>query len=629
MRRSRPTLVFAPSLLPLVLGLLLAGSAGATVFPVTDGGDAGPGTLRDALTQAQSDLTATSASPHVIDFSALSPPVVISLASRITLHNTHVDLMGLGMADLVLDASGFSDTIFSVEDGSTMTLRAMTLQNASAVTSGGAVALDEFTALTAIDVFFFNNSSESGGAIRAGDNSMLVVTRCVFESNSTINDGGAINAGGGLGNSTTIENSIFRGNVASDALQTHGRGGGVIITDGSFTVVNSLFSGNGSVRSGSGLSIGPAATGSLLNSTLAGNVSGTGGALNVNGSLAMGNTIVARNLSLDPARDVDESTPTNTLGGNLIGDNTGAATTFPAGLPNANLDYVGTAAAPLDPLFRVDVPSTLTMPSTGGDLRLTGGVGVDGGIDAIAPPALPALGGNPRILGASVDIGAYEDPLSSFQITSDANDPSVTGESVTVTWSAIGTAGPPTGTVTVTDGASLATCSSDVATGSCNLVLPTAGARTLTAGYSGDATYASASDTEPHQVDPAATSTTITGFDPASAQLAGHSLRVFFAVAPVAPGAGTPTGQVTVADGSGATCTAPVAAGFCDLVTLAAGERAFVASYEGDGNFLPSESPPATIQVATVLEIPTLGTLALTVLGLLLAGMAVRRISAA
>jgi len=61
---------------------------------------------------------------------------------------------------------------------------------------------------------------------------------------------------------------------------------------------------------------------------------------------------------------------------------------------------------------------------------------------------------------------------------------------------------------------------------------------------------------------------------------------------------------------------------------MAAGERSFVASYEGDGNFLPSESPPATIQVVTVLEIPTLGTLALTVLSLLLAGMAVRRFSA-
>ncbi len=350
----------------LALGLLLAGSAGATTFYVTVSGDTGPGTLRAALTAAQADASATAASPHVIDFSALPSPTVISLGSRITLHFTHVDLVGLGMADLVLDASGFNSTIFSVEDGSTMTLRDMTLRGATASTSGGAVALDQYTGLTALDVYFLNNSSENGGAIRAGDNSTLAVTRCVFDSNSTNNYGGAISAGGGAGNVTTIENSVFRGNVASDAGQTHGQGGGVIITDGSFEIVNSVFSGNGSVESGSGLRIGPAASGDLLNSTLSGNVSGTGGALNVRGTVNMGNTIVARNLSTDPARDVDESTPTHSLGGNLIGDNTGAATTFPAGLPNGNGDYVGTAAAPLDPLFREDVPSTLTTVSTGG-----------------------------------------------------------------------------------------------------------------------------------------------------------------------------------------------------------------------------------------------------------------------
>ncbi len=69
-----------------------------------------------------------------------------------------------------------------------------------------------------------------------------------------------------------------------------------------------------------------------------------------------------------------------------------------------------------------------------------------------------------------------------------------------VAWSISGIAGAPTGTVTVTDSASAATCSAAVGVGSCVIVLPNGGARTLTASYSGDATYAAATDTEPHQV---------------------------------------------------------------------------------------------------------------------------------
>jgi hypothetical protein len=81
----------------------------------------------------------------------------------------------------------------------------------------------------------------------------------------------------------------------------------VIITHGPFEIVNSVFSGNGWVRSGSGVSIAPSASGNLLNSTLSRNVSGTGGGLNVNGTVSLGNTTVARNLSLHPARDVEET----------------------------------------------------------------------------------------------------------------------------------------------------------------------------------------------------------------------------------------------------------------------------------------------------------------------------------
>ena len=54
----------------------------------------------------------------------------------------------------------------------------------------------------------------------------------------------------------------------------------------------------------------------------------------------------------------------------------------------------------------------------------------------------------------------------------------------------------------------------------------------------------------------------------------------------VTSGAGTPTGNVTVSDGS-ASCTATVAAGSCNLASFTAGTKTITVSYSGDGQFAP------------------------------------------
>src|SRR5437773_242560 len=68
--------------------------------------------------------------------------------------------------------------------------------------------------------------------------------------------------------------------------------------------------------------------------------------------------------------------------------------------------------------------------------------------------------------------------------------------------------------------------------------------------------------------------------------------------APVAhPGSGTPTGTVSVNDGTGASCSAPVAAGGCSLTSTTAGAKTLTATYSGDSNFNTSTSPGAPHQV--------------------------------
>ncbi|HEX5041663.1 MAG TPA: Ig-like domain repeat protein [Candidatus Polarisedimenticolaceae bacterium] len=171
-------------------------------------------------------------------------------------------------------------------------------------------------------------------------------------------------------------------------------------------------------------------------------------------------------------------------------------------------------------------------------------------------------------------------------ITADTPDPSVAGQAVSVSFSvsgAVPVAGPPTGNVTVSDGAGNS-CVAPVSAGSCTLTLSTAGAKTLTASYAGDTSYAASSGNAAHTVDKASTATSITLASP-DPSVSGQSVSVGFSVSPLSPGAGTPTGMVTVSDGQGASCSASVAAGTCALVFPTAGTRSLTASYAGDASF--------------------------------------------
>ena len=69
-------------------------------------------------------------------------------------------------------------------------------------------------------------------------------------------------------------------------------------------------------------------------------------------------------------------------------------------------------------------------------------------------------------------------------------------------------------------------------------------------------------------------------------------MTVNYAVAVTLPGAGTPTGNVTVSDGTDS-CTGTVAAGTCSITLNTAGARTLTATYAGDGNFTGSTSAGA------------------------------------
>src|SRR5439155_1463270 len=156
---------------------------------------------------------------------------------------------------------------------------------------------------------------------------------------------------------------------------------------------------------------------------------------------------------------------------------------------------------------------------------------------------------------------------TSVAIVSDLPDPSVVGQAYTVTYSVAVTppaAGTPGGTVTVSDGT--ASCIGTLPATSCQLASTTAGAKSLTATYNGDANFASSiAPTAAHQVNKAATTTAIVS-DLPDPTVAGQPYTVTYTVNVTAPGAGTPGGTVTVSDGT-ANCTGTLPATSCQLAS--------------------------------------------------------------
>ncbi len=213
-------------------------------------------------------------------------------------------------------------------------------------------------------------------------------------------------------------------------------------------------------------------------------------------------------------------------------------------------------------------------------------------------------GGNADFNGSTSDFVPHTvlDTTTTTAITSDVPDPSVVGQSVTIQYSVSSGGGTPTGNVTVSDGTQ--SCTGTVAGGQCSITFTSAGGKSLTATYAGDGTFAgSSSPAEAHQVDQAGTTTTITSDSPDPSQ-PGAAVTVNYNVAVNAPGAGTPTGNVTVSDGVDS-CTGTVAAGTCSITLTTPGARTLTATYAGDSNYTGSASAgePHTVGTPTTTTI--------------------------
>jgi hypothetical protein len=169
------------------------------------------------------------------------------------------------------------------------------------------------------------------------------------------------------------------------------------------------------------------------------------------------------------------------------------------------------------------------------------------------------------------------------------NNPSVWGQQVTFTATVSATApgaGTPTGTVQFKDGGSNLGSAVALSGGQAQLMTSALSVAThsITAVYSGDSNFNGSTFSSLSQVvNKADTTTTITSVTPSPA-VVGSPSTVDFTVVAKSPGAGTPTGNVTVSDGTDS-CSASVATGSCSITPTISGALTFTATYAGDNDF--------------------------------------------
>ncbi|MEN1728661.1 MAG: Ig-like domain repeat protein [Pseudomonadota bacterium] len=219
--------------------------------------------------------------------------------------------------------------------------------------------------------------------------------------------------------------------------------------------------------------------------------------------------------------------------------------------------------------------------SGGGPSTVAGGIATFPGlsVDQVGTAYLLTPSGAPGGLGgpASTPFDITSAGSGTTFLSVNPAGSQVVGQPYTVTVQVTGFN--PTGTVTVTDGSG-ASCDIILPATSCDLTSTTAGPRTLTANYPGDANNGSSNDIQAYTITQASTTVSIDSISPAGQQSVNTAYTVNVSVS----GGFNPTGVITVDDGAGASCPIVLPATSCDLASTSVGPKTITATYPGDSN---------------------------------------------
>jgi hypothetical protein len=285
----------------LIIAAGLKRSKAFTTFTVMNTADGGPGSLRQAILDANANPGA-----DTIDFQAGLTGTITLTSGLLPTISEELTINGPGA--LVIAVSGNNASgIFVIASGIIVTISDLTISNGFAFTGGG--ILNNGGQISVSDCTLSGSSSSAGGGI-ANLGGTVTVTDSTFSGN-TASGGGIFNQGGIV----TITNCTMSNNFAAG-------GGGVFNQGGTVTITNSTISNNsatlGGFAMGGGIFI-DSGTVNIANSTLSDNVAVDGGGIRVSGgTVNIKNSIVANSTGGDCS--VAISGTLNALGVNFSSD---------------------------------------------------------------------------------------------------------------------------------------------------------------------------------------------------------------------------------------------------------------------------------------------------------------------
>jgi filamentous hemagglutinin family protein len=331
------------------------------VFTVTDGGDSGIGTLRQAISDTNVAIGADE-----IRFSGVT---LVDLTSGELGIIDNLTITG-GTTNVTVQRNTGSGNfrIFNVAGGITTTFDNLVVRNGQVVGNGGGIYAANSTVNLTNSTVSGNSSNANGGGVFAG-NGTVNLTNSIVSGNSSNANGGGINAASGianLANSTVSGNSSSLGgggiyaaggesNLINSTVSNNSSsfgGGGIFITSGTVNLTSSTVSNNSSNANGGGINA-TSGTANLINSTVSGNssnadgggiyaTSGTvnltsstvsnnssnfgGGGIDVlNGEANLANSTISNNSSNDPGGGIDVANGTANFTNSTVSGNSSNA----------------------------------------------------------------------------------------------------------------------------------------------------------------------------------------------------------------------------------------------------------------------------------------------------------------